>query len=151
MTYSLGTSQSCCLSLDMFQHLNVLLLVRGPELETGLKIHQCPIHRDHPSPAPAGHTTVDLSQDVTGLLGHLHTDWLIFCTPRSLSSRQISSHSSPSMECCRGGCDSCVASCTLPCCTSHHWPRFTDPVYPEPSCTPADQHSCPALCSLQTG
>lgn len=34
-------SQICCPSLDMFQHLNVLLGVRSPKLTTGFEVWSC--------------------------------------------------------------------------------------------------------------
>ncbi|KAK4832522.1 hypothetical protein QYF61_023854 [Mycteria americana] len=55
-----------CPSLDMLQHLNVSLEVRGPKLNTGFEGH------DH-FPSPAGHTNFDTSQDAIGFLGHLGT------------------------------------------------------------------------------
>ncbi|KAJ7409916.1 hypothetical protein WISP_111578 [Willisornis vidua] len=60
--------------LDMLQHLNVLLAVRGPELE---KHSRCSLTSakyrgmDNPFPSPAGHTVLDTGQDVFVLLGHL--------------------------------------------------------------------------------
>ncbi|PKU46678.1 hypothetical protein llap_2995 [Limosa lapponica baueri] len=61
--------------LDTLQHFNVLLLVRGPELNTVLKVrpHQCRVQRHHHFPTPAGHAIPDTSQDAIGLLGHLGT------------------------------------------------------------------------------
>jgi len=64
-----------CPSLDTLQHLNVLLVVRGPKLNTVHQVrpHQCQVQGDDHFPAPAGHTIPDTSQDATGLLGHLGT------------------------------------------------------------------------------
>ncbi|GAB0175616.1 hypothetical protein GRJ2_000026800 [Grus japonensis] len=64
-----------CPSLDMLQHLNVFLVVKGPKLNTALEVrpHQCQIQGDNHFPSPAGHTLSDTSQDVVGLLGHLGT------------------------------------------------------------------------------
>ena len=59
----------------MLQPLNVLLVVRGPKLNTVLKMwpHQCWVQWDNHFTALAGHTIPDTSQDVVGLLGHLGT------------------------------------------------------------------------------
>ncbi|GAB0204449.1 hypothetical protein GRJ2_002910500 [Grus japonensis] len=67
--------QLCCPSLDKLQHLNVCLVLRGPELNTGLEVrpHQCPVQGHDHIPTPAGHTIPDTSQDAGGLLGHLGT------------------------------------------------------------------------------
>ncbi|GAB0195154.1 hypothetical protein GRJ2_001980700 [Grus japonensis] len=64
-----------CPSLDVLQHLNVLLVVRGPKLNTALEVwpHQCRVQGDDHCPSPAGHTIPDTSQDAGGLLGHLGT------------------------------------------------------------------------------
>jgi len=55
----------------MLQHLNVLLVVTGPKLNTVFKVqpHQCQLQGDDPLPSPAGHTILDTSQDAIGLLG----------------------------------------------------------------------------------
>ncbi|GAB0177002.1 solute carrier family 13 member 4 [Grus japonensis] len=65
----------CCPSLDKLQHLNVLLVVRSPKLNTELEVqpHQCRVQGDDHSPSPAGHTMSDTSQDAVGFLGHLGT------------------------------------------------------------------------------
>jgi len=49
--------QPRCPSLDTLQPLNVLLVVRGPELNTALKAqpHQCWVQGHHHLPAAAGH------------------------------------------------------------------------------------------------
>ncbi|GAB0207267.1 hypothetical protein GRJ2_003192300 [Grus japonensis] len=59
----------------MLQHLNVLLVVRGPNLNTVLKVwpHQCRVQGDNHFPTPAGHTVSDTSQDAICRLGHLGT------------------------------------------------------------------------------
>ena len=64
-----------CPSLDTLHHLNVLLVVRGPKLTTGLEVwpHQCQVQGDNHFPSPAGHAIPDTSQDAVGLLGHLGT------------------------------------------------------------------------------
>ncbi|KAK4821719.1 LOW QUALITY PROTEIN: hypothetical protein QYF61_000262 [Mycteria americana] len=67
--------QLCCPSLDMLQHLNVFLGVRGPKLNTVFEVWpcQCRVQGDNHFPSPAGHTISDTSQDVIDLLGHLGT------------------------------------------------------------------------------
>ncbi|KAK4832039.1 hypothetical protein QYF61_020554 [Mycteria americana] len=64
-----------CSSLDMLQHLNVSLVVRGPKLNTGFEVwpHQCQVQGHDHFPTPAGHTISHTSQDAIGLLGHLST------------------------------------------------------------------------------
>ena len=59
----------------MLQQLNVLLVVRGPKLNTLLQVrpHQCRVRGHDHLTAPAGHTIPDTSQDAIGLLGHLGT------------------------------------------------------------------------------
>ncbi|RMC22455.1 hypothetical protein DUI87_00769 [Hirundo rustica rustica] len=70
MTYSLGLHQLLCLSLGLLQHLNVFLVVRGPELDTELKVfsHQCQVYGENHCPGPAGHNIADTGQDALGLL-----------------------------------------------------------------------------------
>ncbi|KAK4816344.1 hypothetical protein QYF61_015658 [Mycteria americana] len=67
--------QLCCPSLHMLQHLNVLLVVRGPKLNTVFEVrpHQCRVQGHDHFPSPAGHTIPDTSQDALGFLGHLGT------------------------------------------------------------------------------
>jgi len=62
-----------CPSLDTLQHLTVLLVVRGPKLNTLLQVrpHQCRVQGHNHLLPPAGHTIPDTSQDAVGLLGHL--------------------------------------------------------------------------------
>ncbi|GAB0203357.1 hypothetical protein GRJ2_002801300 [Grus japonensis] len=69
------TSYLCCPSLDTLQHLNVLLVVRGPKVNTVLEVrpHQSRVQGDHHFPSPAGYTISDTSQDAVGLLSHLGT------------------------------------------------------------------------------
>ncbi|KAK4829933.1 hypothetical protein QYF61_007656 [Mycteria americana] len=64
-----------CPSLDTLQHLNVLLVLRGPKLNTVFKVqpHQCQVQGHDHFPSPAGHTIPDTSQDAVGFLGHLGT------------------------------------------------------------------------------
>ncbi|KAK4824915.1 hypothetical protein QYF61_021430 [Mycteria americana] len=64
-----------CPSLDLLQHLNVSLVVRGPKLNTVFQVrpHQCRVQGDNHFPTPAGHAIFDTSQDAIGFLGHLGT------------------------------------------------------------------------------
>ncbi|KAK4810558.1 hypothetical protein QYF61_004521 [Mycteria americana] len=64
-----------CPSLDMLQHLNVSLVVRGPTLNTVFEVrpHQCLVQGHDHFPSPAGHAIFDTSQDAIGFLGHLGT------------------------------------------------------------------------------
>ncbi|RMC22279.1 hypothetical protein DUI87_00590 [Hirundo rustica rustica] len=61
--------------LDVLKHLNVLPKLRGPELDTALKVwsDQCRVQGKNELPAPAGHTIPDPGQDAIGPLGHLGT------------------------------------------------------------------------------
>ncbi|RMC14203.1 hypothetical protein DUI87_09294 [Hirundo rustica rustica] len=61
--------------LDALKHLNVLPKLRGPELDTVLKVwpDQGRVQGKNDLPAPAGHTIPDPGQDAIGLLGHLGT------------------------------------------------------------------------------
>ncbi|TRZ08524.1 hypothetical protein HGM15179_018581 [Zosterops borbonicus] len=67
--------QPCCLSLDTFENLNILLKLSGLELDIVLKVwpHQCQIHGKNHFRSPSGHTIPDTGQDAIGLLGHLGT------------------------------------------------------------------------------
>jgi len=67
--------QRVCPSLDTLQQLKVLLVVRGPKLNTVLQVwpHQCRVQGHDHLPTPAGHTIPDTSQDAVGLLVHLGT------------------------------------------------------------------------------
>ncbi|KAK4810734.1 hypothetical protein QYF61_007708 [Mycteria americana] len=64
-----------CPSLDMPQHLNVSLLVRGPKLNTVFEVrpHHCRVQGHDRFPSPAGHAISDTSQDAIGFLGRLGT------------------------------------------------------------------------------
>ncbi|KAK4818053.1 LOW QUALITY PROTEIN: hypothetical protein QYF61_004580 [Mycteria americana] len=64
-----------CPSLDMLQHLNVSLVVRGPKLNTVFEVrpHQCRVQGHDRFPSPAGHTISERSQDAIGFLVHLGT------------------------------------------------------------------------------
>ncbi|RMC19236.1 hypothetical protein DUI87_03842 [Hirundo rustica rustica] len=61
--------------LDVLKHLNVLPELRGPELDTALKVwpHQCRVQGQNELPAPAGHAIPDPGQDAPGPIGHLGT------------------------------------------------------------------------------
>ncbi|RMC15997.1 hypothetical protein DUI87_08204 [Hirundo rustica rustica] len=67
--------QPCCPPLGMLNHLNVLPKLRGPELDTKLKVwpDQCRVQWKNDLPAPAGHTIPDTGQDAIGPLSHLGT------------------------------------------------------------------------------
>ncbi|KAK4810165.1 LOW QUALITY PROTEIN: hypothetical protein QYF61_010477, partial [Mycteria americana] len=68
-------TQLRCPSLDMLQHLNVSLVVRGPKLNTVLEVrpHYRRVQGHDHFPSPAGHAIFDTSQDVIGFLGRLGT------------------------------------------------------------------------------
>ncbi|RMB92651.1 hypothetical protein DUI87_30960 [Hirundo rustica rustica] len=70
-----ASHQACCPPLEALKSLNVLPKLRGPELDTILKVwpDQCRVQGKSNLPAPAGHTIPDASQDAIGLLGHLGT------------------------------------------------------------------------------
>lgn len=78
-TYSANIFAAALPILDMIQHLNIFLLVSGPELITGFKVrpHHGQVQGDEPFCDPAGHTIYD-SQDALGILGQLGTCWLMF-------------------------------------------------------------------------
>ncbi|RMC00220.1 hypothetical protein DUI87_22825 [Hirundo rustica rustica] len=61
--------------LDTLKRPNVLPKLRGPDLDTALKVwpHQCRVQGKSHLPAPAGHTIPDPGQDAIGPLGHLGT------------------------------------------------------------------------------
>jgi len=67
--------QPCCPSLDMLQHLNVFLVVRGPKLDRILEVwpQQCQVQWHDHLRTSAGCTVPDTSQDAVALLGHLGT------------------------------------------------------------------------------
>ncbi|KAJ7395280.1 Dihydropyrimidine dehydrogenase [NADP(+)] [Pitangus sulphuratus] len=57
------------------EYLNVLPIVRDPELDTGLEVqpHQCHLQEDNHFLGPDGHIVSDPGQDAIDLLGHLGT------------------------------------------------------------------------------
>ncbi|GAB0208342.1 mitochondrial enolase superfamily member 1 [Grus japonensis] len=59
----------------MLQHLNVLLVLRGPKGNTVFKVQsdQCRVQEDDHFLSPAHRTVSDTSQEAIGLLGHLGT------------------------------------------------------------------------------
>lgn len=60
----------------MLKPLNVLLVLRGAELYTGLVwFHQSQVQRENNFHSLADHTVIDTSQDAT-VLGHLGMPWL---------------------------------------------------------------------------
>ncbi|KAK4815422.1 hypothetical protein QYF61_001410 [Mycteria americana] len=64
-----------CPSLDTLHHLNVSLVVRGPNLNTVFEVrpHHCRVQGHNHFPSPAGHAIFDTSQDAIGFLGRLGT------------------------------------------------------------------------------
>ncbi|KAJ7415727.1 Phosphatidylinositol 4-phosphate 3-kinase C2 domain-containing subunit gamma [Willisornis vidua] len=75
----------------MLQCPSVFLVLKGPKLNTGLKLrpHQCPAKGNNCCPGPPVHTIADPSQDTTGLLGHLGTLWLMISCCRPASSQNL--------------------------------------------------------------
>jgi len=71
----LQTPHSFIAFIWTLQGLNVSFAVRGPKLNTALKVrsHQNRVQRDDHLAAAAGCTVSDTSHDVTGLLGQLGT------------------------------------------------------------------------------
>ncbi|RMB93651.1 hypothetical protein DUI87_29878 [Hirundo rustica rustica] len=67
--------QPRCPPLDSLKHLNILPKLKGPELDTILKVwpHQCRVQGKNNLPAPAGHTIPDTGQYAIGPLGHQGT------------------------------------------------------------------------------
>lgn len=93
-------------SLDTLQDPNVIPELNVPEVDTALKLwpHQFWAQAKNHFLNPTGYTTADPSQDAIDSPGH---SWLIFnqlvtSTPRSLPIRQLSNHSSSSLQFCRG-------------------------------------------------
>ncbi|PKU48776.1 ryanodine receptor hypothetical protein [Limosa lapponica baueri] len=96
--------QLCCPSLDMFQNLNVFLVVRGPKLITVFEVchHKCRVQGDNDFPSPAGHTVSGTSQDAIDLPDHLGTllayiQLTVNKHPQVLFCRQLPGHFSPSL------------------------------------------------------
>ncbi|RMC04400.1 hypothetical protein DUI87_19221 [Hirundo rustica rustica] len=69
------SKEQCEQMPDALKHLNVLPKLRGPEVDTILKVwpDQCRVQGKNDLPAPAGHTIPDTGQDAIGLLGHQGT------------------------------------------------------------------------------
>ncbi|RMC12585.1 hypothetical protein DUI87_10107 [Hirundo rustica rustica] len=65
----------CLLCQNQEKRLNVLPKLRGPELDTALKVwsDQCRVQGKNDLPAPGSHTIPDPGQDAIGPLGHLGT------------------------------------------------------------------------------
>ncbi|RMC18069.1 hypothetical protein DUI87_04948 [Hirundo rustica rustica] len=65
---------------NALKHLNILPILRGPELDTALKVwpDQCRVQGKNDLPAPADHIMPDPGQDAIGLLGHQGTLRLMF-------------------------------------------------------------------------
>ncbi|RMC14734.1 hypothetical protein DUI87_06908 [Hirundo rustica rustica] len=72
--------QPRCPPLDTLKHLNVLPKLRGPELDTILKVwpHQCRVQGKNDLPAPAGHTIPDPGQVPLALLATWAHCWPMF-------------------------------------------------------------------------
>jgi len=64
----------------MLQHLNVLLVVRGPKLDTVLEVwpHQCWVQGHYYLPIPAGHTVPDRARMPLAFLATWAHCWLMF-------------------------------------------------------------------------
>lgn len=62
-------------SLDVIQHLHIVPIASGPELNTVLKMwpQQCQVQADDRLPVSAGHNAASTSQDAISFLGHLGT------------------------------------------------------------------------------
>jgi len=56
---------------DLLQHVHVLLVLRAPELDTGLQVgsQESRVKGQNHLPRPAGHASLDAAQDTVGLLG----------------------------------------------------------------------------------
>ena len=71
--------------------------------------HQCRVQENNHFPSPAGHTIPDTGQDVTGLLGHLGTRWIVFsCCHQHLQGLFCQTASQPLPPACStawGCCD----------------------------------------------
>ncbi|RMC21616.1 hypothetical protein DUI87_02483 [Hirundo rustica rustica] len=67
--------QPCCPPLEVFKHVNVLPKLRGPELDTVLKVqpHQHQVQGKSDFHGSAGHTIPDTGQDAIGLFRHQGT------------------------------------------------------------------------------
>lgn len=86
----------------MLQHLHIFLEFRGPELNTGTEgiVSPVGVQRDNQSRNLHSHNCFWHEPGCHCLLGHLGThtgSCLAASTPRSSSSRQLSSHSAPSL------------------------------------------------------
>ncbi|KAK4814367.1 LOW QUALITY PROTEIN: hypothetical protein QYF61_017780 [Mycteria americana] len=72
-----------CPSLDMLQHLNVSLVVRGPKLNTVFEVrpYQCQVQGHDHFPTPAGHTIFDTSHWLSWPPGHTAGSYSGTCLP----------------------------------------------------------------------
>jgi len=61
----------CGPPLDPLQQFHVFLVLRAPELDTGLQVgsHQCRAEGQNPLSRPAGHAAFGAAQDMAGFLG----------------------------------------------------------------------------------
>ena len=76
------------LSLDLLQELSILLVLGSPELDTVFQMwpHKGRVEGDSFLPLPAGHPSVDASQDTVGLPG---------CKSTLLAHIQLFTHQDP--------------------------------------------------------
>jgi len=115
--------QLSCPSLDTLQPLNVLLVVRGPKLNTAFKVwpHQCQYRGTIPSLVPLATLFLLEARMPLAFLAPWAHCWLMFSrlltsTPRSNSAGQLSRHSPP--QACSvawGCCDPSAGPSIWPC------------------------------------
>jgi len=57
--------------LDLLQQVHVLLVLRSPDLDSGLQVgsHQSGVEGQNHLPQPAGHAALDAAQGTVSLLG----------------------------------------------------------------------------------
>ena len=84
---------------DTLQHLNVLLVVRGPKLNTvlGVQPHQCQVQGHDPLPTPAGHPFLTKARMLLAFLATRAHCWLTFSQLSTSTPSLLSSHSSSSI------------------------------------------------------
>ena len=100
----LTSHQPCSSSLDTLQQLHVFLVVRGPKMNTVLQVwsHQCKYRGTITSLLWLATLFLIEARMLSAFLATCAHCWLMFSqlstnNPRSFSTRQVSSHSSPSM------------------------------------------------------
>jgi len=138
-----------CPPLDPLQHPDILLVLRASELDAVLEVgsHESRIEGQNHLPWPAGHSSLDTTQDTTGLLGCKHTlpaHVESFINQDSqillLGATQKLFSAWPSI-CARDCLDPGAGFCWI----SWHWHKPTSQVYPGPSVW----HSFLLACSMQ--